>query len=77
MFAAEHSVARADRVEARLESRVETLAGVPGLGRPTGGNVRELSIPDIQLVVRYEVDEERALIRILRVWHTRENWEEP
>lgn len=70
-FNAGRSVELAERIEARLDDRVATLSGVPGQGRPVGRTRRQLSIPDIQLVVRYRIDEDA--IRILRVWHTREN----
>lgn len=77
MFAAEHSVPRADGIEERLETRVASLAGVPGQGRPVAGNLRQLSMPDVQLVVRYRILEEENIVRILQVWHTRENREQP
>ena len=76
MFAAEHSIERADRVEARLINRVASLRGLPRQGRPIGQAIRELSLPDVQLVVRYRIMDDQRGIRILRVWHTRENREQ-
>ena len=76
MFAAEHSVARAERLDARLFSRAESLGGMPHQGRPVKGDMRRLSIPDIQLIVRYRILEDENAIRILRVQHTRENRDE-
>lgn len=73
MFAAQHSIERADRIETRLEERVESLAGLPFQGRPAADGRRQLSIPDSQLVVRYRVAEDEDSIRVLEVWHTREN----
>lgn len=76
MFVAEYNVSRADRIEAPLEARIATLAGVPEQGRPVAGEMRQLSIPDIQLVVRYRIVEREDVVKILQVWHTRENREE-
>lgn len=77
MFAAEHNVVRADRIMARLESRADSLGGMPLQGRPVQGDVRRLSLPHIQLVLDYRIVEDENAVRILRVWHTRENREEP
>ena len=70
-FLAERSVEWADRVEARIDDRVASLSGVPRQGRPAGRSHCDLSIPDINLVVRYRVDEDA--IRILEMWDTRQN----
>ena len=73
MFAAEHSIARADRIERRLDRRLGSLASVPEQGRPVADRARLLSLPDIQLVVRYRIIDDENTVRILQVWHTREN----
>ncbi|WP_374943499.1 type II toxin-antitoxin system RelE/ParE family toxin [Sphingomonas sp.] len=77
MFLAEHSVVRADKVEARLRQRVNSLLGVPSQGHPVARGRRELSIPEIQLRVVYRIAEEENAIRILRVRSTRQNREGP
>ena len=71
MFQADRNIAYADRVNVRFEQRLVSLASLPRQGRPVRGNMRQLAIPDIQLVLRYRIDEDA--IRILRVWHSREN----
>jgi plasmid stabilization system protein ParE len=77
MFLAEQSVVGADKVEARLHQRLESLRGVPRQGRPIAEGRRELSIPDIQLRVIYRIAPEENAVRILRLWSTRQNREGP
>ena len=65
-FLSDRGVAYADRVELRIEARVESLAQFAYLGGPIPGtNRRKLSIPDIQHVVIYRIDD--TIIRILRI----------
>jgi plasmid stabilization system protein ParE len=74
-FLAERSVDHADRVEQRIRQRAESLRGHPFQGRPIPGRAeRELPIADIQYVVVYAPEQD--VIRILRVWSTRQNREE-
>ena len=77
MFTAEHSVAGADKVEARLDQRVESLSDVPLQGRQVTEGRRELSIPDVQLRVVYCIAKEEDAVCILRIWSTRQDREEP
>jgi plasmid stabilization system protein ParE len=70
-FLAERSVDHADRVEARINDRADTLKRFPYLGRldkRTG--TRFLSIPDIQFLIDYHIDDDE--VRILQVWSTRQ-----
>ena len=75
MFQSDRSMVQAYGVYERLEQRIASLGSFPKQGRPLRDGTRELSVPDIQLVFRYRMDEDA--VRILRVWHTRENREEP
>ena len=68
-FLAERSVSYADRVERRIEGRARSLAAVSEQGRPIPGTpIRLLSIPDIQYVIRYQVDDDA--IRITGIFST-------
>ena len=72
---ADRSVGYADRVETRLEARAGKLAAIPFQGRPIGRTGRRrLSIPDIQYILVYRVEDD--VIRILRVWHTAQDGSE-
>ena len=65
----------ADHVRTRIETRCKSLAALPQQGRPVGNGLRLLSIPDIQYVVFYDYGDEEVTVR--RIFHTRENREEP
>lgn len=71
-FLAERSVDHADRVEARINDRADALKRFPYLGRldkRTG--TRFLSIPDIQFLIDYRIDDDE--VRILQVWSTKQD----
>jgi toxin ParE1/3/4 len=68
-FLAEANVAYADRVEARIVTRTDRLLAAPFQGSPVARtDQRKLSIPDIQYVIVYRVEDNA--IRILRIWAT-------
>lgn len=75
-FIADYDVERADRIEAMLLAEAEYLARHPTFGRPvdTFGR-RDWTMVKHPYVLRYRVDEEMDTLRILRVWHGRENRE--
>lgn len=76
LFAADRDVDRADRLERELRHRATLLAQFPRLGHPVGDTgLREMSLVNIQCVIRYRVTDDEVLI--LRVHHTRENRERP
>lgn len=78
LFLAERNTDYADRVEARIEERIETLAQLPRLGRPFAATGRRLlSVTDIQYVVEYEVQDEEDVVRVLSIWSPRQNREQP
>ena len=70
-----HSPGTAKAQAQRLRKAIESLAGMPRLGRivavPDGGpeKLRELILPPY--VIRYLVEPERILI--VRLWHGRED----
>lgn len=65
------SEAWADRVQDRLLERAKALLVTPEMGRPLGrSRTKRLSIPDIQYVIDYEVQNDA--IRILQIRSTRE-----
>ena len=69
LFLADRSVPYADRVERRLRQRGDGLGRFPYLGRTVGSaGERELSVPDTQYVIVYEVGDDA--IRILKLWHS-------
>ncbi|MGA0599154.1 type II toxin-antitoxin system RelE/ParE family toxin [Caulobacter sp. KR2-114] len=71
-FLAERDPAAARRVERRILERANFLARWPQAGRPSHvSGTRELSIPDIQYVIIYEVVGEDVLI--LMLWHSRQS----
>lgn len=75
LFLAERAVAYADKVEARLEERADSIARLPLLGRIIPGTtIRRVSLTDIQYVIDYELDDDS--VRILRVCSARENRED-
>ena len=62
-----YSDARAARVEDRIIECVASLLDFPYQGRPVrGATTRDLSIPDIQYLIRYQPDEQG--VSIVRVW---------
>lgn len=66
-----YSVERAEFVDTRLIERAEALEASPLIGRPTRMvNVREVSVVDIQYVLRYLLEE--GGVTMLRVRSTRE-----
>ena len=72
MFLAERNVDHADRVEARIRDRANALRRFPFLGRlDKGTGSRFLSIPDIQYLIDYRIDDDE--VRILQVWNTRQD----
>jgi len=70
-----HSAGKAKAQAQRLRKAIESLAGMPRLGRtiavPDGGpeELRELIVSPY--VIRYLVEPERILI--VRLWYSREN----
>jgi len=61
----------ARRVEDRLLDRCEALLHTPRIGRTSErASVRQLSVPDIQYVIDYELAED--LVLIVRIRHSRE-----
>lgn len=70
-----HSPAKASVQARRIREAVESLSGMPRLGRtvavPDGGSeeLRELILPPY--VIRYVVEPKRILI--IRLWHGRED----
>ena len=71
LFHATWNVDYADRVDTRFRERLTTFGSMPHQGRAIGRTWRQLSIPDVQLAVRYRIDEDA--VRILRVWSTRQD----
>jgi plasmid stabilization system protein ParE len=70
------SEAYAERVEARLIERADSIGRTPAMGRPVGkSGLRALSIVDAQYVIIYALVDGRILI--FRVRSTRENTERP
>lgn len=68
-FLAEVNVAYDDKVEARIVARTERLPVAPFQGSPIGKtDQRKLSMPDIQYVIAYRIEDDA--IRILRLWST-------
>ena len=75
LFLADRSLDFADRAEARLIARVRTLGTLPFQGRRVPDSpLRALSVPDIQYVIHYRVDEDA--VRIMHVFSTRIGREE-
>lgn len=75
-FLADRNTDLADRVEERIRTRAESLIAHPHQGRPIPGRgERELTVPDVQYVIVYTIADDA--VRILRVWSTRQNREEP
>lgn len=71
---ADRNVSYADRVEQRLEVRASTLASAPFQGRLVAdSSLRRLSIPDIQYVILYRLEDEA--VRIVRLWSTAQDVE--
>ena len=76
MFNRHRSDTWAARVERRIFERSQSLAILPFQGRATEtGQVRLLSIPDIQYIITYRIEE--SALWIVRVHHARENRETP
>lgn len=71
-FNSQHVATKADRVERRIHQRLAALLLTPHIGRPiTKPGVRVLSLPDIQYVIYYHVEDEA--IRVLRIYSTAED----
>ncbi len=71
MFNEQRSDQWARRVNERIIERAESLLRSPLQGRPVrGSEIRALSIPDVQYVVSYEIND--GDIRVVRVRSTRE-----
>ncbi len=70
-FLAERDPAAARRVERRILERANFLARWPQAGRPSHvPGTRELSIPDIQYLIIYEIVGDEILI--LMLYHSRQ-----
>ena len=70
---AEYNPKSAQRIARRIKQYAAQLKAFPLLGvcvddRP---DIRDLIIDDY--VIRYQVDAENKIIRVLRVWHGKEN----
>ena len=82
-FIAENNPAAAQRAAARLKAASILISQQPFMGRvvrvPTGSNpdVRELPIAfgASGYLIRYQILPNE--VRILRIWHARENWQDP
>lgn len=62
----------ADHVEARLRKRAESLSALAHQGRPIGGDLRRLSLPDVQYVLVYATVG-ADILAIVEVWSMRES----
>lgn len=71
LFIAERSVPHAEKVEARLRQAALLIGAFPLIGRRVHRTTRDLSLPDIQYVLRYRLDEDA--VRVIAVRSTREN----
>ena len=65
-FLADRNPDHADRTEERLEVRVASLRHAPNQGRSSEAGLRLLSIPDVQLVVAYRVEDDQVSIMAVR-----------
>ncbi|MFY9824067.1 MAG: type II toxin-antitoxin system RelE/ParE family toxin [Thermoanaerobaculia bacterium] len=82
-FIAEHNPGAAQRAAARIKAASILISQQPRLGRvvrvPAGSSpdVRELPIAfgASGYLIRYQIL--RSEVRILRIWHARENWQDP
>lgn len=76
LFLADHSVSYADRVEARLVERAESLGRMPQQGRRIPySDARRLSVPDVQHVISHRIEDDA--VRILDLRSTRQQPEQP
>ena len=72
MFAAAHSVERADRSRRTIIEAAEFVARMPSIGRPGPvGETREWLILRLQYVLTYRVTEQEVIV--VSVHHTKEN----
>lgn len=73
-FNMDFSLARAEKVDARLVSRANSLTSFPRIGRRVPGtDLRILPIPDVQYILLYRIEDE--CVTIVRVHSTREHHE--
>lgn len=71
-FVAERDVVRADRIEDEIRRRCDLLVKFPRLGRPVlNRKARDLSLTDMQYVVRYRIEDDEILV--VGVRHTKQN----
>ena len=74
LFNRQRSDSWAERVERRIVARARGLAAAPFQGRAADTNgVRLLSIPDIQYIITYRIED--SAVWIVRVHHAREDRE--
>jgi plasmid stabilization system protein ParE len=79
-FLADHDLDAAQRAVSAIVCAVESLDVFPERGRPSpAAGIRELVVPFGQsaYVVRYAHDAGRDELVILRVWHSREQRQQP
>ncbi|PTS90125.1 hypothetical protein DBR17_01965 [Sphingomonas sp. HMWF008] len=70
-FVAERDVARADRIATKVRRRCDILSKFPHLGRPVlQGRARDLSLTDMQYIIRYRIEDDEVLI--VGVRHTKQ-----
>ena len=82
-FIAEHNPGAAQRAAARIKAAAILISQQPRMGRvvrtSAGSNrdVRELSVAfgASGYLIRYQILQSE--VRILRIWHARENWQDP
>jgi plasmid stabilization system protein ParE len=82
-FIAENNPGAAQRAAARIKAASLLISQQPLLGRivraPSGSSldVRELPVAfgASGYLIRYQIL--RSEVRILRIWHARENWQDP
>ncbi len=71
LFNRQRSDSWAARVERRIVARARSLAATPFQGRTADTNsVRLLSIPDIQYIITYRIED--SALWIVRIHHARE-----
>lgn len=70
-FVAERDVARADRIANEIRRRCDILSNFSQLGRSVlRGQARDLSLTDMQYIIRYRIEDDEILI--VGVRHTKQ-----
>lgn len=70
-FVAERDVARVDRIATEIRRRCDILIRFPRLGRLVlRDQARDLSLTDMQYVIRYRIEDDEVLI--VGVRHTKQ-----